>query len=92
MASRPPAERRSYVLDQLEENGHVSVGDLSEELSVSSATIRKDLQFLEDQSLLIRTHGGAISANRFSFSASFDEKAQRQKEEKRRIGTAAAKM
>lgn len=91
MASHTPAERRSYILDQLEENGHVAVNNLSEEVSVSSATIRKDLQFLEDESLLIRTHGGAIAANRFAFSASFDEKAQRQKEEKHRIGTAAAK-
>jgi len=92
MASHSPAERRSYTLDRLEENGHVSVSDLSEKLSVSSATIRKDLQFLEDQSLLIRTHGGAIAPNQFAFNVPFDEKAQRQQEEKRKIGTAATEM
>lgn len=92
MASPTPAKRRSYTLDQLEEQGHVSVNELSEQLSVSSATIRKDLQFLEDQSLLIRTHGGAIAPNRFAFDVSFEKKAQRQKEEKRQIGKAAAEM
>lgn len=92
MASYTPAERRSYTLDELEEQGHVSVNALSEKLSVSSVTIRKDLQFLEDQNLLIRTHGGAIAPNQFAFDVSFEEKAQRQKEEKRQIGKAAAEM
>lgn len=92
MASHTPAERRSYALDRLEEQGHVSVNDLSKKLSVSAATIRKDLQFLEDESLLIRTHGGAIAPNRFAFNVPLDEKAKRQKEEKRQIGNAAAEM
>lgn len=92
MASSPPAERRSYVLDQLKDHGHVSVSDLSEELGVSSATIRNDLQFLEDQSLLIRTHGGAIAPDRFAYSVPFEEKSRRQKEEKRRIGNAAVEV
>lgn len=92
MAAPKPPERRSYVLDQLEEKGHVSVNDLSGELGVSDVTIRKDLQFLEDQDLLIRTHGGAIPANEFAYDVPFEEKAQRQKEEKRRIGKAAVEM
>jgi len=92
MSSYTPAERRSYALDRLEEHGHVSVNDLSEKLGVSSATIRKDLQFLEDESLLIRTHGGAIAPNRFAFNVPLDEKAKRQKEEKRQIGKKAVEM
>lgn len=92
MASYTPAERRSYTLDQLEEQGHVSVNDLSEELDVSAVTIRKDLQFLEDEDLLIRTHGGAIPDNQFANDVPFEEKAQRQKEEKKRIGKTAAEM
>lgn len=92
MASPDPAERRSYALDQLDEKGHVSVNELSTELDVSDVTIRKDLQFLEDQNLVIRTHGGAISADRFAYDVPFEKKAQRQKEEKRRIGKKAAKI
>lgn len=91
MSSYTPAERRSYELERLEEQGHLSVNDLSEKLGVSTATIRKDLQFLEDQSLLIRTHGGAIARNGYAFNISVDEKAQRQEEEKRQIGKAGAK-
>jgi DeoR family transcriptional regulator of aga operon len=92
VASLDPAERRSYVLDQLDEKGHVSVQDLGNELDVSDVTIRKDLQFLEDQNLVIRTHGGALSADRFAYDVPFEKKAQRQKEEKRRIGKKAAQM
>lgn len=92
VASPDPAERRSYTLDQLDEKGHVSVQDLSKELDVSDVTIRKDLQFLEDQNLVIRTHGGAISADRFAYDVPFEKKAKRQKEEKRRIGRKAAQM
>ena len=92
MASTSPAERRSYTLDQLEDQGHVSVNDLSDELDVSAVTIRKDLQFLAEKSLLIRTHGGAIPADQFAYDIPLEEKAQRRKEEKRRIGKTAAKM
>ncbi len=92
MSPPSPAERRSYALDQLKENGHVSVNELSGDLGVSDVTIRKDLQFLEDQDLIIRTHGGAISVNQFAYDVPFEEKTQRQKEEKRRIGKTAVKM
>jgi len=92
MSSPNPAERRSYALDQLKAEGHLSVTELSGDLGVSDVTIRKDLQFLEDQDLLIRTHGGAIPANQFAYDVPFEEKAQRQKEEKRRIGRTAADM
>ncbi|WP_158666474.1 DeoR/GlpR family DNA-binding transcription regulator [Salinibacter altiplanensis] len=92
MSSPGPAERRSYALDQLDEKGHVSVNALSSALDVSDVTIRKDLQFLEDQNLVIRTHGGAISADQFAYDVPFEKKAQRQKEEKQRIGKKAAGM
>jgi DeoR family transcriptional regulator of aga operon len=92
MSSPGPAERRSYALDQLEEQGHISVNELSGDLGVSDVTIRKDLEFLEEEDLLIRTHGGAIPANQFAYNVPFEKKAQRQKEEKRRIGKTAAEM
>lgn len=63
------AARRSHVLRTLKDRGHVSVNDLSEDLSVSTVTIRKDLQYLEDRNLLTRTHGGAIAAHQNQYAA-----------------------
>jgi DeoR family transcriptional regulator of aga operon len=41
------------------ERGTVSLADLTRDLRVSAATMRRDLADLEDQGLLARTHGGA---------------------------------
>lgn len=54
------AERQSKIKQLLVEYGKVDVGSLSEILSVSEVTIRKDLERLEKDSILIRTHGGAV--------------------------------
>jgi DeoR family fructose operon transcriptional repressor len=53
-------ERRRVILDQLKEQGRVSVKDLSEAMNVSAVTIRQDLRALEEGGLLERTYGGAV--------------------------------
>jgi DeoR family transcriptional regulator, aga operon transcriptional repressor len=57
------AERIAAILDVLAESGSLSVTDLSARFSVSAATLRRDLQVLEEQRLLSRTHGGALADN-----------------------------
>src|ERR1700753_4239075 len=47
------------VLSLLRDGGEVSSKVLCAELSVSPATLRRDLTDLEEQGLLVRTHGGA---------------------------------
>ena len=42
-------------------HGSVDVADLAERFGVSQATLRRDLQILEEQRLLRRTHGGALA-------------------------------
>jgi len=54
------AERKKRIKRYLLENKKADVISLSNLLSVSSVTIRRDLQGLEDDEFLIRTHGGAI--------------------------------
>ena len=46
--------RRNKVLQSLKNNGFVKVQELAEELQVSPLTIRRDLQYLEDQKKLER--------------------------------------
>ncbi|GAA3898532.1 DeoR/GlpR family DNA-binding transcription regulator [Streptomyces sp. NPDC003631] len=55
------AERRhQLILRALRSGGPAAVTDLSEQLGVSPATIRRDLVKLEDDGLLTRVHGGAV--------------------------------
>ena len=84
------AERRNYIMRVLRDQGHVSVAKLSDELGVSEVTIRKDLRFLEERRLLVRTHGGAALLDQYVSDLPFEEKTVRHSEEKQRIGQAAA--
>lgn len=85
-------ERHQLILKQVQANGHVSVLDLCEKLKVSSVTIRKDLQFLEDAGMLFRTHGGATSSNPYQKDRTINEKSQINADVKKRIGEHAAKL
>ena len=53
-------ERQKHILEVLREEGSVSVNRLSKTLSVTEETIRRDLEKLEKEDALMRTHGGAI--------------------------------
>lgn len=56
------AERFAAILDLLDAAGSVGVPELADLFGVSLATVRRDLQLLEEQKLLERTHGGAVAA------------------------------
>jgi DeoR family fructose operon transcriptional repressor len=51
--------RWNKIAELCKEKGQISVEELSEELSVSPATIRRDLQQMEDLKIISRFHGGA---------------------------------
>jgi len=53
-------ERRHQIIELLSEKEKITVNELKKHFSVSEVTIRKDLNNLEKQNLLTRTHGGAI--------------------------------
>jgi DeoR family transcriptional regulator of aga operon len=55
------AERLGAILERLSDGGTVDVDDLTRDLGVSPATVRRDLQALHEQRLLDRTHGGAVA-------------------------------
>lgn len=90
-------QRFHAILAGLQENGSVAVDDLSRQLGVSVVTIRRDLDLLEQQGLLRRTHGGAVSIEPlfyepFRKDRSFQAQVERLANEKRRIGRAAAAL
>ena len=51
--------RRKQILEAVRANPRVMVDELAQKFDVSLITIRRDLQYLEDQKLLVRFHGGA---------------------------------
>lgn len=55
------ADRLNFILDRLAEGGVVRIATLAQEMRVSPGTVRRDLQMLEEQKLLSRTHGGAVA-------------------------------
>lgn len=96
--SREKQQQRIHsILTFLQETGSVVVDDLAVQLRVSVVTIRRDLDLLEQQGLLRRTHGGAVSIEPlfyepFKKDRSFLAQVERQANEKRRIGRAAAAL
>jgi DeoR/GlpR family transcriptional regulator of sugar metabolism len=52
--------RRKEIVESLNQIHSVSVSDLSKRYQVTEETIRKDLEKLENEGLLKRTHGGAV--------------------------------
>ena len=53
-------ERQKRILELLAQDGAVLVTRLSAELGVTEETVRRDLEKLEKQEALVRTHGGAV--------------------------------
>lgn len=68
-------ERHSQILKMVRERGEVKVEEIAKEYQISLMTVRRDLQYLEREKLLSRTHGGAISLARANMTLSRDEKA-----------------
>lgn len=85
-----PEERRTVILSILNEAGRCRVIDLARKLAVSEVTVRQDLDVLEKQGLLSRTHGGAILIAKRGYERSFNIEESAFQEEKARIGQAAA--
>ena len=86
-----PHERYSAIVSLLAEEGMVQVIDLEESLGVSGATIRRDLLVLEEQHVLRRTHGGAVSTN-FAYELPLKYRESRQRVEKDAIALEASTL
>lgn len=83
-------QRHEQIIEKLKKEGSVKVAELCAEMNVSPVTIRKDLQFLEDKSLLFRTHGGGTLHNPYIPDRPVNEKVMIQAAEKQKIGEFAA--
>lgn len=88
-----PAERQKKMIEYIENNTSAQIHELAERFHVSEATVRRDLDDLDRQGALRRTHGGAIKVDRStSYEHMYSEKIAFMTEEKQRIAEAAAAM
>ena len=60
-------ERHQAILQMLEEQGRIAIGEIQEAYGVSVDSARRDLRLLEERGLLKRTHGGAIPLTQVNF-------------------------
>jgi DeoR family transcriptional regulator of aga operon len=82
------AERLESILELLSSDGSVAVSELTGRLGASAATVRRDLELLEGQKLLARTHGGAVG-NGTLYELPVRYRGGQHATEKRRIADAA---
>jgi len=87
-----PAQRHLLIREYLEIHHIARSADLSEMLGASEATIRRDLESLESQGIVERTHGGAVLTQRMPTEPAYAHSALAHPEEKRWIGQAAAAL
>ena len=87
-----PEERRKKILEIMNEQGRCRVANLAKQLAVSEVTIRMDLDVLEKQGLLSRTHGGAILNPKTGYERAYQYEESSFPEEKKRIGWRASEL
>jgi DeoR family transcriptional regulator, fructose operon transcriptional repressor len=88
---RLPAGRKAELASYVAEVGQVTVSRLADRFAVSPDTIRRDLDQLDADGLLIRTHGGAVSLSAVTRpDTGLDVRMRLQASAKERIGIVAA--
>ena len=80
------------ILALLETQQYAAVEDLAAVLSVSTSTIRRSLQSLQEKGLVTRTHGGVKINSENTFAPSFTFRIHQNSFEKKKIALSAIKL
>ena len=92
-ASRLPAGRKADVAKYVAGHGQVTVAALAEHFAVSPDTIRRDLDQLDSEGVIIRTHGGAMSNSAIPWhDTGLEDRSRLQPDQKEQIGLTAARL
>jgi DeoR/GlpR family transcriptional regulator of sugar metabolism len=84
-------ERQKKILEILDAEGSVQVSKLSTVLDVTEETVRRDLEKLEKQEYLTRTHGGAIPIDESGYELSLEKRKHTNSETKEKLALEAVK-
>lgn len=85
-------KRHDQILNLLAQQGKLTITDIVDHFEVSTATARRDLNRLAEEGKLRRFHGGAIQVELSEPEAPIFRRSMDQRDEKRRIGVAAANL
>ena len=86
-------ERKNQILKLVEQNGGVSVQELMGLLNASESTIRRDLNDLDKKELLVKVHGGAVSASKnITSDIMVSEREDLNREKKKQVARYAASL
>ena len=89
-------ERRMEIVKIINTHKSATVAEIVEWIGASPATVRRDLTWLDEQGLIMRTHGGATAIDYSSQALlrgsvpSYEQRLNEYMEEKRTIGQCAA--
>ena len=88
-----PAGRKAQLAAYVADTGQVTVTELAERFGVSIDTVRRDLDQLSAEGVLVRTYGGAVSLSTISRTdRAVDQRLAEQEQEKEKIATLAAAL
>lgn len=86
-------ERQDEILEYINRAHKANTNELAEYFNVSKVTIRRDIDALASQGLLIKTHGGAVSVTKTQLhEIPYAFKAERNQDIKKCIGNVAASL
>ncbi len=83
-------QRRTKIVEILENKGFVSLQELASQLEASESTVRRDLEYLEGISQIRRTRGGAAYIG--ESLTTFEDRRQQSLPIKERVARAVAEM
>ncbi len=86
------AERHQKIVEIVNEKLSVRVSELSQIFGVTEETIRRDLEKLEKENLLQRSHGGAVSVKKEETEIPYLEREITNATEKRKIAVEAVRL
>lgn len=85
-------QRLEKIKAIIEEERSATMAYLAEKLKVSKDTIRRDLIKLEEQNILRRTHGGAVSLDREATIFNYQQRSKKHNQIKEQIAYKTAEM
>lgn len=85
-------DRRMQIIDMVTKNRTVKNAELMKKFDISIETVRRDLEYLENQGYLRRVYGGAVANVSLGSEPEYSSRSKERESEKNAIAQAAAKL
>lgn len=85
-------ERRNQIAELVAQKHTIKNAELMERFGISIETVRRDLEYLEQQGCLQRVYGGAVLKTSLGSEPEYNSRAKDHAEEKSSIAMAAARL